>query len=118
MDYTEAFKALDAIASGKVADTESALVEAIHVYRSLGTHVKEFEALQARAKQLAAEIMQETGQTKAITPAGTAAFTASSERVSYDTKALDALCASDETIARILSLHRKVTPVAGGLTIK
>jgi hypothetical protein len=118
MDYTEAFTALDAITSGKVADTEAALRETIHVYRSLGMQVKELEALQARAKQLASEIMQETGQTKAITPAGTASFAAASERVSWDSKALDALCASDELIALILLPHRKVTQVAGGLTIK
>jgi len=118
VDYTEAFTALDAIASGKVADTESALREAIHVYRSLGTQVKEFEALQARAKQIASEIMRETGQTKASTPAGTASFTAASERVSWDSKALDALCLSNDALARIIRPHRKVTLVAGGLTIK
>ena len=118
MDYTEAFTALDSIASGKVADTESALREAIHVYRNLGAQVKEFEALQARAKQLASEIMQETGQVKAITPAGTATFTAPYESVKWDGKALDALCASSADIATLLTPHRRVTQVAGALTIK
>jgi hypothetical protein len=118
MDYTEAFNRLDAIVTGKLPDTEAALSDAISVYRSLGSQVKEFEALQARAKQIITEIMQETGQTKAVMPAGTAQFTADSVRVSYDTKALDALCASSPNLAEVLAPHRKEMTVKGSLTIK
>lgn len=118
MDYNEGCKALDAIQAGKVADTEAALNDAIHVYRSMGTHVKELGTLQAQAKTIIAEIMHETGQVKAVMPAGTAQFTAASERVSWDSDALDALCASDANLARILLPHRTVKPVAGSLTIK
>ena len=118
MEYTEAFNILDGITSGALPNTETALIEAIAVYHNMGRQIKEFEALQARAKQIITEIMQETGQVKAITAAGTAAFTADSVRVSYDTKALDALSASDDGLFRLLSPHRKETPVKGSLTIK
>ena len=118
MEYREAFTILDGIASGALPDTETAMNEAIAVYRNMGAQVKEFEALQARAKQIVTEIMQETGQVKAITPAGTAQFTADSVRVSYDTKAIDALVASDDGLARLLTPHRKETAVKGSLTIK
>ena len=119
MDITEARTAIYMIATGESRlDPEAALTNMIDAYRSIGAHIKEIEALQAKAKQYAVEIMQDTGQTKAITPAGTATFTAPSERVSYDTNALNALCASDGLVARLLAPHRKVTQVAGGLTIK
>ena len=109
---------LDNITAGKYPNTEDALTDAITVYRSLGAQIKEFEALQTRAKQIVVEIMQETGQVKAITAAGTAQFTADSLRVSYDTKALDALCASSADLCGILLPHRKETAVKGNLTIK
>ena len=99
-------------------DSETALTNAITVYRELAARVKTIEAQQARAKETITEIMQETGQVKAITAAGTAAFTADSVRVSYDTKALDAFSASDDSLARLLSPHRKETAVKGSLTIK
>jgi hypothetical protein len=62
--------------------------------------------------------MRETGQVKAITPAGTAQFTADAERVTWDSDALQHLCDSSTELARILLPHRKITPVAGGITIK
>lgn len=118
MDYTEATKLLDDIRSGMMPDSETALTNAITVYRELAARVKTIEAQQARAKETIIEIMQETGQVKAITPAGTAQFTADSVRVSYDTKALDALCASSAELCGILVPHRKETAVKGSLTIK
>ena len=99
-------------------NAEGALTDAITAYCTLGAVVKELEAEQAAAKIIITEIMQETGQMKAITPAGTAQFTSDSVRVSYDTKALDALRASDDTLARLLTPHRKETTVKGSLTIK
>jgi protoporphyrinogen oxidase len=118
MDYNEATKLLDDIRSGMMPDSETALVNAITVYRELAARVKTIEAQQARAKETITEIMQETGQVKAITSAGTAQFTADSVRVSYDTKAIDALVASDDGLARLLTPHRKETAVKGSLTIK
>ena len=37
MEYREAFSILDGITSGALPDTEAALIEAITVYRSMGT---------------------------------------------------------------------------------
>jgi len=109
---------LDNITAGKYANTEDALTDAITVYRGIAADIKELEATKDRAKQIVTEIMQETGQVKAITPAGTAQFTNNSIRVSWDAKALDALCASDDGLARLLTPHRKETAVLGSLTIK
>lgn len=118
MDYTEAIKVLDSIDAGELPDAETALTNAITVYRELAARVKTIESQQTRAKQIVVEIMQETGQVKAITSAGTAQFTADSLRVSYDTKALDALCASSADLCGILLPHRKESAVKGSLTIK
>jgi hypothetical protein len=118
MDYTDAVRLLDDIRAGLMPDSETALTNAISVYRELPARGKTIEAEQARAKQIVTEIMQETGQVKAITSAGTAQFTTPSLRVSYDTKALDALSASDDGLARLLKPHRIETFVKGALTIK
>lgn len=99
-------------------DTERALEGAITSYRGFATVKKNIDVLQDAAKAIVIDIMRETGQVKAITPAGTVQFTAASVRVAYDTKALDALCASDDNVARLLLPHRKETQVAGSLTIK
>lgn len=63
-------------------------------------------------------IMAETGITTYRTPAGDAYIPAPSTRVTYDTKALDALCASSPELARVLSPHRRETSVPGSLTIR
>lgn len=109
---------LTKIRNGLSDSAEDALTDAITAYRILGGAIKELESEQAAAKIIVSEIMQETGQVKAITPAGTAQFTADSVRVSWDSKALDALCASDAGLAGILKPHRKETACKGSLTIK
>jgi protoporphyrinogen oxidase len=118
MDYTEAITLLDSIQAGAMPDTDTALTNAITVYRELAARVKTIEAAQVRAKQIVTEIMMETGQTKASTPAGTAQFTADSIRVTWDGKALDALCASSPAVAELLSPHRTEKVQPGSLTIK
>src|SRR5512137_1987957 len=80
-------------------DTERALEGAITSYRSFGSVKKNIDVLQGAAKTIVSDIMRETGQVKAITPVGTAQFTADSERVTWDGDALDALCASDDKLA-------------------
>lgn len=113
-----AVKRLDAIDAGKSPDAETALADAIALYKALGGYGKEIDAQRDRAKRITGEIMTETGQTKANTPAGMAYFAADSVTVSYDAKALDALCKSNEALARVLAPHRKETTRAGSLTIK
>jgi hypothetical protein len=105
------------VQDGKI-ETEQALSYAINSYRTFANVKKNIDVLQAAAKTVVGDIMRETGQVKAVTPAGTAQFTADSERVTWDSDALDSLCKSDDALARILLPHRTVKPVAGSLTIK
>lgn len=98
--------------------TEKATEVAVSVYKAAKNLAASYDAPQAQAKALISEIMAETGELSITTPAGKAMVTAPSQRVSYDWKALDALIASSEDLARILSPHRKVTQVAGSLTIR
>jgi hypothetical protein len=114
----DAIDRLNAIEQGHAPDAETALADAITLYKALGAYSKEIDAERDRAKRITGEIMTETGQTKASCPAGTAYFTGDSLTVSYDAKALDALCKSNETLARVLTPHRKETTRAGSLTIK
>lgn len=72
----------------------------------------------AEARRVLDGIMAETGITTYKTPAGDAYVPAPSTRVSYDAKALDALCASSDELARVLAPHRRETSVPGSLTIR
>lgn len=60
---------LTKIRNGLSDSAEDALTDAITAYRILGGAIKELESEQAAAKIIVSEIMQETGQVKAITPA-------------------------------------------------
>ena len=62
--------------------------------------------------------MIETGVTSWKTKAGSAIVPAPGMTVSYDAKALDALCASDDAIKRLLWPHRAEKERAGSLTIR
>lgn len=77
-----------------------------------------WEAVQAAARAKRAEVMAATGRTDWATPAGRAYVPAAGVTVSYDAKALDALCASSQQIADILRPHRKESMRAGSLTIR
>lgn len=77
-----------------------------------------WEAVQAAARAKIGEVMAATGRTNWTTMAGRAYVPAAGVSVSYDAKALDALCASSPQIADILRPHRKETMRAGSLTIK
>ena len=59
-----------------------------------------------------------TGGEPVARPLATVKFAAVSERVTYDRRALDALSASDPTLAGILSPHRKVTVVPPSLRVE
>lgn len=117
MTQEEAEKILAAIAAGNT-NTELALDNAIAVYRHMGAEIETIEALRTRAKAVVTEIMQETGQLKAVMPSGTALFTEAGVRTTWDNKALNALCASNDELERILSPHRKVALTASTLVIR
>lgn len=98
--------------------TEAALESAIAIYKHAKSEIDRYKEIQAQARGLIGEIFAETGQEKATTAAGKAYVTSPSISVRYDTKALDALAASDDGIARLLTPHRSESQRAGTLTIR
>lgn len=97
------------------ASTEDAVATAIEVYKDAGKYADD---VRKHAKAAIEEIILETGQTEWSTPAGKIYFPKPSLSVSYDAKALDALCASSPELAAILKPHRRETERAGSMTIK
>jgi hypothetical protein len=77
-----------------------------------------WEDIQSEARAHISQIMADTGQTDWKTATGRAYVPAAGVSVSYDAKALDALCASSPEIAAILSPHRRETMRVGSLTVK
>jgi len=101
--------------TGTPEESVNSFVEA---FRAAGDVESYAKSLKDQAKAGIGEVMAETGTLRYDVQAGSAYVTKPSIRASYDTKALDALCASNADIARILAPHRKETEVAGSLTIK
>lgn len=101
---------------------DEAVESAIAIYRDAGEFIKKevapWEALRSEAKQIISDVMTETGVTSWKTKAGSAIVPAPGMTVSYDAKALDALCASDDAIKRLLWPHRAEKERAGSLTIR
>ena len=97
---------------------EQALENAAVEYKELASQIKGLEAAQKAVKQKISDIFVELGIDKAETVAGKIYVSAPALIVSYDTKALDALAASDDGIKRLLWPHRKETERAGSLTIR
>lgn len=64
------------------------------------------------------DIIVETGITSFKTPAGMAYIPAAGVTVAYDAKALDALCASNDEVRRLLWPHRSTKERLGSLTIR
>lgn len=97
---------------------EMAAETAVTVYKAAKGEMDNLKAVQDQAKGMIGEIMEETGETSITTAAGKAYVLRPSVSVSYDAKALDALCASDDNLARILQPHRRESQRAGTLTIR
>lgn len=97
---------------------QNAAETAIAVYQAAAGEIDKFKEIQKLARDLLGEIMVETGETKIRTQAGQAYVTKPSVSVRYDAKMLDALCASDEQIERLLTPHRKESQRNGTLTIR
>ena len=94
---------------------DKAIAIAIEVYKDSGKYLK---AVQSEAKKIVTDVIVETGQDKWKVETGQVYVSNPSKSVRYDTKALDALCASDERLKRILWPHRIESERAGSLTIK
>ena len=104
--------------AAKTGTPEQSIEKAVAVYKEASDLQSMADEYRKGAKALIGEVMAETGETDYKTAEGRVYVTAPSQRVSYDTKALDALCASSADVARLLEPHRKVIQVAGTMTIK
>lgn len=100
------------------ADVET-LVNAIVVAKARAEHdAAPWRKVEADAREALSAIMAATGRTDWNTPAGRAYVPAAGVTVSYDAKALDALCASSPELAAVLQPHRRESMRAGSLTIR
>ena len=90
---------------------------AVTVYQAAAAAIDTYTAVQQAAKKLIGEVMEETGQTKYVTRAGTAQVTSPSTTISYDGKALDVLCTADADLALKMFPYRKEVQRAGSLRI-
>lgn len=103
-------------------DTETAARNAIAVYRAAKLQSKtaalEWDAVADEAKSLLNDIITETGRTTWKFDEGSAYLPAPGVTVFYDPKALDALCASDDNLRRLLWPHRQERERPGSLTIR
>jgi hypothetical protein len=98
-------------------DPRTAVETFVTVHLAAAAAIDAYTAVQQEAKKLIAEVMEETGQTKYATRAGTAQVTAPSTTISYDGRALDMLCTADADLALKLFPYRKETQRAGTLRI-
>lgn len=75
-------------------------------------------AIMKRAKDRVSEVIAETGQMEWDTESGKVYVPKPSSSVRYDAAALDALCDSNDELARILRPHRRETQREGSVTIR
>lgn len=103
-------------------DTHAAAASAIELYKHLKHPLDlitgDIQESMSQAKTILTDIMEETHTRNIQAPAGIAYIPAPGESISYDTKALDMLCASDPAIAEKIRPFRQVRPRPGALTIR
>lgn len=97
---------------------EEAAAHAIGIYRAAANQAAAMKTVQDAAKAAIGDLIAETGCERWDTEAGIAVLTSPSVRVTWDGKALDALCASNDDLARLLTPHRREAMVAGSVTVK
>lgn len=107
---------------GRTRDTATAASTAIDVYKLAkqgeAKALEPWQRLQTRAKSALSDIIAETGVAEWAGQFGRCYVPAAGVSVSYDAKALDALCASDPDLAAKLQPHRKVSERPGSLTVR
>lgn len=117
--YAELRTRLSELQSAFSGTPEDAAAIAIGIYRDAAAEIKletgSWQTLQTDAKKIVGEILTELDLKAIKTPAGQAFWT--EPRTDYDTKALDALCKSNDDYRRILEPHRIVKD-KGALTIR
>lgn len=106
-----------ALEAAQTGEPKASVESAIAIYQAAAVQIDAMNVVKEAAKKLIEDVMTETGETSYATRAGKVAITAPSASASYDTRALDALCASSPEIAAILAPHRKETQRAGTMRI-
>lgn len=108
----------------RMGEPNESMGRAITAYLNARALGDEFDKLQKDARGVINDIIEETGQSAwNIDGIGSVSVPKDRETVTYDKDALDALCASDDAIKRILWPHRRVntskaTPRIVGVGIK
>ena len=102
---------------GTHGDPTAAVETFVTVHQEAAAAIDAYNAVQQEAKRMISEVMEETGQTKYSTRAGSVTVTAPSTTVSYDGRAIDILCRADADLALKLYPHRKEVQRAGTLRI-
>lgn len=101
------------------AGAADAAIRSITIAKAGAVAVAEpFVSTQENARCVLVDIIARTGETNWVTESGRAYVPAAGVAVSYDAKALDALCASNAELAAWLKPHRKESARPGSLTVK
>ena len=102
----------------QATDTETAVSNAITLYKLAASQITAINAIQSRAKAVLTDIMSETGRLDWQTDAGRAYLPRPGITIRYDTKRIEALCAIDPGIAAKLAPCRIESERPGSLTIR
>lgn len=115
-------KWLRLLEDGQTKNAETAVADAIGIYKTAASYQKAtaeiWGDIQQRAKQIIVDVAMETGQTDWRTGTGSCYLPRPGVFVRYDAKALDTLCQSDPELAAKLAPFRSEAERPGSLTIR
>jgi hypothetical protein len=100
------------------ATAQDAVTNAMAVYSEASAFIDGYKIIQEWAKRIIEESIIETGQSAWESDFAKCYVTKPSLTVSYDSKALDILVASNTALARLIAPYRRETERAGSLTIR
>lgn len=101
-----------------VVDIDAVLDQVLADLRDIEDQLADLERRKGALREVLVTQIGLTGGDPVMRPLATVKFAPLSERVTYDRRALDALAASDATLAGILTPHRKVTVVPPSLRVE
>lgn len=115
-------RAVVALSNGSNQDAHAAAASAIELYKHLKHTLEiissDIEESMRQAKEIIADVMQETKTDRIEAPAGVAYVPKPGTTISYNTQALDLLCNSEPELAAKLAPFRQVKARPGALTIR
>ena len=107
----------DVVADLMQDQSPASVDQAIAIYKQLAGISKDVESLQAEVKDALDIALTELGAEYIEGQAGKVMRTAGGERVTWDSKTLDALCLKNPILLEMIGSARKTTKTAGGLRI-